>query len=411
MTTRFLTAVGAQWAGVLYAALLGVGFNFALGRTLGPAGFGDYSYILTLASLFAIVQDGGFSTLLFRETAKSGLADAPGVPPLLPTALGHVAATTALGLALVLVLPLEFKTATGFAVLYYAAFTLAAFVSAALKGRNNFASEAFWRAAYRTLAVGAVIAALHLIEAHPAVVFPAYLAGQALALALPCAKAVRIRPLFRLHKGVYAACGSFLLINAATVVYFRCDILLLQHLSPGRDDVGNYSAAYRLIEGVVLLATPLAHIFFRKLRVSLNDRAAFRRSFLIMSAVMAGLGILSSAGGLLLGPRLLVLAFGEAFARAVPLLVWLLPSLLFILPNYILTQGLVALERERWYAVVAILAALTNIGLNLLLIPDMGPKGAALATIATEGLLCAGLGLSFLLRGFAPGGRNLSQAE
>ena len=105
------------------------------------------------------------------------------------------------------------------------------------------------------------------------------------------AKSLRVKPVLRFHKGVYGACGAFLLISAATALYFRCDIILLKNLAPDPAEVGLYAAAYRFIEGAVMLATPLAHIFFRKLRISLDDPADFKRSFTRMLAIMTGIGL------------------------------------------------------------------------------------------------------------------------
>jgi O-antigen/teichoic acid export membrane protein len=396
MSRSLVKALSSQWAATLYAAAVSVGLTFVLGRALGPAGFGQYSYILTLASLYAILQDGGFSTLLFRETAKAALRIDARRPNLMGMALGHLGVATALGLCLMPLFAAEERLSLGAAVLYYALFTASALVSAQLKGRNNFSAEALWRAITRTATALAAGAALLMPSPGPAAVFLGLLAGQALALVTPFARPLAVRPRLAPSREIYAPCAAFLCISAATTIYFRCDIILLRQLTPDPAAVGNYAAAYRLIEGVVMLATPLAHIFFRRLRVSLGDAAAFKRSFGVMLLVMVGLSAAATVGGLVLGPFILTLAFGDKYVDAVPLLSWLLASLPFILPNYVLTQALVALGRERYYAGVTIVAALLNISLNLLLIPHMAAKGAALATIATEAALCAGLAFAFL---------------
>ncbi len=404
MSRRLVAALTSQWAATLYAAAVSVGLTFLLGRVLGPGGFGEYTYILTLGSLYAILQDGGFSTLLFRETAKAALSPNRDRPPLLSLALGHLAMVTLAGLLLLLLFPASQRFSLGAALLYYALFTASALVSAELKGRNNFSSEALWRALTRTAtALGAGIALLFPAPG-PAAVFLGLLAGQALTLATPFARPLAVRPRLTFHRDIYGPCAAFLCISAATTIYFRCDIVLLRQLTPDPAATGNYAAAYRLIEGVIMLATPLAHIFFRRLRVSLDDTAAFKRSFGLMLAVMAALSVCATLGGLLLGPFILTLAFGDKYADAIPLLSWLLASLPFILPNYVLTQALIALGRERYYAYLTVVAAVLNIGLNLLLIPHMAAKGAALATVVTEAALCAGLALAFVKWGFAAKG-------
>lgn len=406
MNRALTRALGSQWAATLYAAAVAVGLTFLLGRVLGPAGFGQYTYILTLASLFAILQDGGFTTLIFRETAKTALAPEAGRPPLMALALGHVGATTLLGLLLTPLFPADERLSLVAAVCYYALFTAAALVSAHLKGHNNFAAEGGWRAITRTAtALGAGLALL-LPTPGVAAIFLGLLVGQAAALLSPFGRPLHVRPRLTASRAIYGPCAAFLCIAAATTIYFRCDIILLRQLTDDTTAVGNYAAAYRLIEGVIMLATPLAHMFFRRLRVSFDDRAAFRQSFFRMLAVMIVLSLAATAGGLLLGPTILTLAFGDKYAAAIPLLAWLLAALPFILPNYVLTQALVALGRERTYAWLTVWAAVCNIILNLLLIPFFAAKGAALATIATEAALCAGLSRNFVRHGFTAEGKE-----
>ncbi|SVE60359.1 uncharacterized protein METZ01_LOCUS513213, partial [marine metagenome] len=56
-----------QWLASVYGAIVSILLIFLFARLLGPETFGKYNYLLTLASLYAIIQDGGFRTLIFRE--------------------------------------------------------------------------------------------------------------------------------------------------------------------------------------------------------------------------------------------------------------------------------------------------------------------------------------------------------
>jgi len=398
---RFASALAGQWGATLYNAVLSTLLSFALGRFLGPEAFGGYSYILTLASLFAILQDGGFSTLIFREAARptQGLAHRA---PLMRQALGHAGLTTLAGAALILALPLRDTSALLLALGYYALFSAGNYVSAELKGHGLFEREALWRMCVRTLTCAGVALALCKPSPGPATIFAGWLAGQAVALALPLAAPARVLPEPRVETSLYRSCGSFLMISAATTIYFKSDIILLTQLGGDEAAVGQYAAAYRLIEAAALFCTPLTHLFFRKLRVSLHQPAQFKRSLRIMLSVMCALALSGTALAMWLGPWIIRLAFGERYLHAQSLCLWLLPSLLFILPNGVLTQALVALGREGFYARVTIATAVANILLNVALIPAMGAEGSALATVCTEAVLtaglAAGLGLGYLKR-------------
>ena len=363
--------------------------SFALGRVLGPESFGVYSAVLTAASLFAIVQDGGFSPLLFRETARPTPGFAPG--PLFNLGLGHVLVVTAAGVLCAAALPLAEKPATLLALCYYGLFCAGNYLSASLKGQGRFPDEARWRVCVRTATALGVSAALCLPAAGPTAVFAGLLAGQAAAMVLPLAAPLRVRPVLVKSWGLYRHCGSFLLISAATSIYFKSDIILLNLVTGDSAQVGQYAASYRLVEAALLFATPLTHLFFRKLRLSFGQPATFKRSLRTMLAVMTGLGLGGTVLALLLGPWIIGLAFGPRYGPAQELCFWLMPALAFLLPNGVLTQALVAMGRERFYARLTVLTALANIGFNLGLIPLLGAKGSALSTVATEAVLMVGL--------------------
>ena len=68
-----------------------------------------------------------------------------------------------------------------------------------------------------------------------------------------------------------------------------------------------------------------------------------------------------------------------------------------MIPNLVLTQATLAINREFFYAKITCVAALANIVLNFYLIPTMGGKGAAIGTIITEGLVMILIGAGIFL--------------
>jgi len=184
-------------------------------------------------------------------------------------------------------------------------------------------------------------------------------------------------------------------IDAATTIYYRCDILLLKHLSQDAAQVGYYAAAYRFLDGIVLLAAPVGVIWFRKLRLVWEDKQLFYSRVVKMTLVMAGAAGFILAVGIIFDREIVVLTFGRNYTDTIRILPLLLGALIFVLPNSILTQAAIAQNRERLYAAAVGICALFNIGLNFILIPEYGGIGAAWATIATEALLTLILVLSF----------------
>lgn len=389
-------SLGSQWLAAFYVAAVSMLVVFTLGRLLGPEGFGVYSYILSAAAIYGIVLDGGYRTLLFRE----GVSESPeifgGREHVLAVGLGHVLLATAIGFLLILFVPVPYRGGILAALACFALITISGLVSAELKGEGRFQAEAGWQTMVRTMTALLVVVAVSLLPTTPAV-FIAWGLGTALALALPVARRVwQRRPSFNFHPGILRACLAFVLIDAATAIYFRSDIIMLAHLGSGEAAVGNYAAAYRLLEGVVLLAMPVAHIAFRGLRLQWENRDVFSRRLGLLVVGMAAASLVIAAAGFAFGPLLIRVTFGQGYDEAGALLGWLLCALFFVLPNFILTQGAIALNREGSYAIAAVAAAGLNVGLNIWLIPEHGALGAAWATLATEALLFVWLGSGLL---------------
>jgi len=68
--------------------------------------------------------------------------------------------------------------------------------------------------------------------------------------------------------------------------------------------------------------------------------------------------------GIIVAPTAILVAYGEVYAPAAGLLSILLMALFFLLPNFLLAQGLIALNKEAYFAVAATLCALFNLGAN-----------------------------------------------
>ena len=378
--------LGYQWASTLYGAVVGFVVSVLLARELGVEGFGNYSYILSLACIFLIIQDGGYKTLIFRESVDDSAQS------LLSSGVGHVVSITVFGALIVFLLQSQRWLAILTAVCCMGLVVLSGFVSSLLKGKGDFKSDALWRMVIRSLTACAILSALFLYEDGSVTsLFVGWSLALLLALIWPILKGYLSWPSFNFKGELFRASMVFLTIDVATVFYFRSDIVLLEYFGHIEGDVGQYSAAYRVLEGIILLATPVAQIAFRSLRLRKNQKDFFGLlNWLVL--VMLIVAIIITLIGVIFGGDVMLVAFGEQYQYAGELLPLMMFAMLFIFPNYILTQGAIAVNKEINYAKVVVLVALLNIVLNVWLIPDFGARGAAYATIFSEGVLCLGLG-------------------
>jgi O-antigen/teichoic acid export membrane protein len=380
----------SQWLATLYTAAVSLGLTFVLGRVLGPDGFGSYSYILTIATLFFILQDGGFKTLLFREKTLPSEELKRHEDRLFSWALGHSVVVTGAGAFFAWVLPAPYRFGVLAAVICFGFQAVINFISSELRARGLFPRDAMWQAMVRTSGAVGILLGMFFVTPSPWAIFAGWSLGLFVCLFLsphPVPK-----PLFGgfRNQALRNSCFYFIAIDAATTVYYRCDILLLgRYLDPA--SVGYYAAAYRFLDGIVLLAAPLSIIWFRRLRMVREERRIFWVQVGWMSTVMIAASVCIVAAGSLFSREIVALTYGVEYADSAHLLPWLLGALIFLLPNGILTQAAIARNREGVYALAAGAGAVLNIGLNLFLIPGFGAMGAAWATVATEAFLMIAL--------------------
>lgn len=381
-----LRHLASQWAASIAVAGISLGLTFVLARLMGPDAFGVYNSAITIGALVALVQDCGFKTLIFRERT----APTPGREGhhIEAQAVGHVALVTGIT---VMVGAVWGGVLVVLALLSSAGKVLASFVSSRLKAAGSFGEDARWQT-WNRLATALGALGGWLVSESIAGLLLGLLAGQVAVLLLPAARHSLAPPRFRLWPELYGNCVAILVIDAATTVYFRSDIVMLQAMGRSAGEIGLYSAAYKLLEGAIFFLAPVSALLFRHLRLHGQPNEGAGRDPVWSQVALATLAGAVLAGGVgALGALPVTLVYGDSYAGAGALMPWLFASLGCILPNMVLTQAFLARNREWEYAASATAAAIANLGLNALLIPELGAVGSAQATFATEAVLMVGL--------------------
>jgi O-antigen/teichoic acid export membrane protein/acetyltransferase-like isoleucine patch superfamily enzyme len=187
----------------------------------------------------------------------------------------------------------------------------------------------------------------------------------------------------------------FLAYGALGVIYYRVDTLLLS-LMTSTATVGWYGAGYRLFDTLCFLPNIiiLAIMYPVFSRASMTSQASLKIAiektvnFLLFCGVPLGVGLLCAA------PTIVDILYHQtAFSlHTVPVLQALAPGLIFLYLNFALSSALMSIHEERRIALMAAVALIFNLGLNLMLIPHTQQIGAAAATSLTELLLlCLGV--------------------
>lgn len=387
------TKLGSDVAGRLLLFAL-----FALAaRSLELADFGRYALALGVGLILAQLADAGLQLTLLRRLAAGTDAYDAG------RALGTVLlARLAIALPLSLVGVL-FAVSLGGSPLDIAAFL--AIIGAAItlafmdtlvqvfRSAERLDLEAAVGLFARGALAGMGIAAL-LIQPSLAGLALAHVLAAVMGVLLAGALAMRlVRParpsgaadmVGALREGLPVAVAG-----AASLLMFRIDLVMLELLR-GLVDVATYGAAFRLFEATLLLPVAAMALVFPRLVRAATQRADLGRLVRGVTVGLGGAGAAVTAAVWLLGGALVALLYGPDFGAAnVPLTV-LGAAVPAMYVNAVLTHALIAVGRAWWQAAAMGVALLANVALNVVLIPDHGPTGAAAASVVAEVALLIG---------------------
>ena len=360
----------------------------AIARLLGPEAFGQYSYAVTFATLFASFADFGTSSILGRElTARRGRDDRAFFGAFFLLRVASALALVLPALVVAYFLKPEIMGLLALACMAIPVLALRFFEPIYQVYERPF--DAVPPAVAGSLVYfGSTLAVLHAGGGVLALL-AGYIGGNAVyGLLAWWLSRHAIRPLLRwdgalirrilqlaLPIGVASVCAS---LNS------RVGTLLLGELRTDHE-VGIYNAAFRFLDvaamGGVLLVTPLIPIFAQR---AIGDRPGMARDY---TALVEHLGVVAIPAALalpMLSPGIVRLCFGQEFAASAPVLNVLGFSAALIFFSLASSAANVALGVVRHGYWVGILALAVNLSLSLLLIPRHGALGAAFGALAAE---------------------------
>ena len=197
--------------------------------------------------------------------------------------------------------------------------------------------------------------------------------------------------------------GAAVLISA---LYFRIDVYFIQQWH-GFQPVGGYNAAFRLVEALRLLPAAVMAVTF-PLLVQARDTNLVRRIGGMLAVAGGALAIVCAAGA----PVIMPLLYGAQYEYAVSAFAVLSLALPLFFLNYALTHQVIGWDGHREYLAIVTMALAGNIAANILLVPERGLVGAAIATVLTEIVVTIGCALVLwtnrsLVRGDKPLGLSI----
>ena len=181
----------------------------------------------------------------------------------------------------------------------------------------------------------------------------------------------------------------FILYGALAVIYYRIDTVLLSKMA-SEEVIGWYGAAYRIFDTLVFLPSliigPIMYPIFSKL--SEHSEKELKAAVEKATNFLLFFGIPIATGLIVVAPNIVGFLYNRSdFNNSIPAMQYLAPGLLFLYINSVLNSVIISTGREKKIPIMAAIALVFNLGLNLFLLPTYQHVGAALVTTLTELLL------------------------
>jgi O-antigen/teichoic acid export membrane protein len=366
-------------------------------RTLTVAEYGRYAVVVAIMAIFGLLSEMGISALALREMSppEARLAQILGV------ALAAEIVTSVVAAALLV----PTGVALGYSSAVLALLAIAAGVllfqgllppvDAAFKARRVLIYSAeltFVQSAVAT-ASGFVLIAL---GAGAAGLVGALLIGSAAAVPLGFVLLRRKLGVLPIFDGAWPRVLPFLIASAPiavtgaiTAVYDRVDVVMVSKLDSAAA-AAIYGIPLTMVQYAMLVPAIIGTAFFSLFANTLrDDRWAARESFFLIARLFlfasVPLALVLAAGG----GDIVTALFGDRYAPSGDVLALLGWNVILGFQIYLLWYGLLAAHHERLMAVAMGAGLALNVGLNFWLIPEYGPRGAAVSLLASDGFVLA----------------------
>lgn len=389
IVSNSLTLFGGQIAIKLVSFL----FSIVVIRYLGSEEYGKYAICMAFGGLFTVISDMGLATLLVKRIARDR-ADMPWlVSNILVLRLllsGGVVALTSV-IAWLVGYPLDIRLGIVIASCGLISYSLFGVADAIVMGQERFRFSAVLNVVVQvvTLVLAAVLVfgGLGFFGLLTAATAGVFLVGVVAFRRLRAETSLSAPVQTSSWPGLIRAAWPFAAITLALSLSYRADAVILS-MYVGTAVIGTYAVAYNLIFTFATLSHSINLALFPALtRQHREDPSrspeAFRQSLKYLFFISLPVAVFVSA----YATQIVTFLYGEPLApagRPLAVLAWVIP-LMFL--SEFLGYAAIIVDRERLAARANWVSAVSNVGMNLALIPFFGVMAAAATTIVTEAVL------------------------
>jgi O-antigen/teichoic acid export membrane protein len=371
-------------------------------RVLGAEGYGIFSYAVGLAAFFSIFSDIGVNGILTREGARNPAA----MPEYLGTSLGiKVVLLTITNVILFAVTPhfaqnipqaLPLLPLAAILITSDSLRDLTCSITRAKESMQTEAGISIWTNFAITVIGGAAI----FWRPTPLALMGGYtlgsIFGTILAYWLLRKHFVAPWKYFRrkLVIPILREGFPFALMGLLGTIMLNTDTIMVGWLTKASSAayaLGVYTAAQRPVQILYMVPSILSTVTFPSMsRLASEDSGRFRSLLerAISSSLLVGIPLV--VGGLALGQNIVLLLFGAGYGAAAAPFMVLLFTIPIIFPGTFVSNAIFAKNAQKSFLWYLTLGAITNAGLDFLLIPHFGILGSSVATLCAQ-LLANGI--------------------
>jgi PST family polysaccharide transporter len=358
-------------------------------RVLGAAGYGVFSYAVTLAGFFTLFVDPGINAVLIREGAKASQEERRS---LFSTTLLMKAIIIAASILIVVTIAPLFSTLPGAKVLLPLVALVIVFDSTRVFISSIFDAEEKmqWDAAsFLAANLGIVIFGFILLarSATPLAFTSAYVLGTAVGTCVAVwllrkrvgdmLSGASVKRMATILKTAW----PFAITGALGILLTNTDILIISWMRTAAE-VGIYSAAIRIVQVLYLVPAIIqASTLPLFARLAKHDPLKFRIAFERIISFVFFVSIPLSLGGAILSAGIMRLVFGASYVEGGTAFSILMLTLSFDFAAVIISNAIFAYDHQRSLIISSAIGGFGNVLFDLLLIPHWGMAGSAAATL------------------------------
>ncbi len=363
-------------------------------RVMGASEYGIFSYLLGLAGFFTIFADIGVNQILTREISQKPDYRSKYFSTGFWIKIFLFLATTAL---IIFIAPYFSKMEKVAALIHFVALIvifdgLREFCSAIFRAKEKMELEAL--AIILTNASITILGfvALYLSRTSQAITFSYAIATGLGALVATLFLRKEFRRLIgdferKLIKPIFSAAWPTALVGVLGAFMLNTDIIMLGWWRTA-EEIGFYSASQRVVLALYALPAVLAGAIFPTLSRLIGQKNNDKVRQLMEISVTASLliAIPMIIGGVILAKPIIELIYGQEYLPTVIVFKILMLTSLIIFPATLISNSILAYNRQKKMAVYIGIAAVGNIIFNSLLIPLCGIIGSAIATLVSQSI-------------------------